>query len=176
MALAVNQRWASLVESLIEKASDLGFDARLYVLNAADYGAPQRRKRGIFMAVRGIDEVPWPPERTHGPHSTTEQPYVTVRDAFEGLDLETTGIEVTTDSDGNQNLHFGRTARPEGHRCTGFVPARIPAPGKGVRRGSQGEALLRRCGRRQAPGPTPQSPDRRSIGVHPPADLSHRAG
>lgn len=82
------------------------------VLNAADYGAPQRRKRGIFMAVRGIDEVPWPPERTHGPHSTTEQPYVTVRDAFEGLDLETTGIEVTTDDDGNQNLHFGRTARP----------------------------------------------------------------
>jgi hypothetical protein len=35
---------------------------------------------------------------------------------------------------------FGRSAEPEGHRCTGSAPARIPAPGKGVRRGSQGEA------------------------------------
>ena len=31
------------------------------VLNAADYGAPQFRRRGIFVAVKGADEVPWPP-------------------------------------------------------------------------------------------------------------------
>jgi len=82
------------------------------VLNAADYGAPQRRRRGIFMAVRGVDQVPWPPERTHGPQSETGQPYVTVRDAFDGLELYPESKEITTDPDGGQDLHFGRTARP----------------------------------------------------------------
>ncbi|NUQ87038.1 MAG: DNA (cytosine-5-)-methyltransferase, partial [Glycomyces artemisiae] len=36
------------------------------VLHAADYGVPQSRRRGIFIAVRGVDEVPWPPPATHG--------------------------------------------------------------------------------------------------------------
>ncbi|WP_081288026.1 DNA cytosine methyltransferase [Mycobacterium colombiense] len=51
------------------------------VLNAADYGVPQRRRRGIFVAVRGSNNcLPWPPAPTHGPESPERRPYRTVRD------------------------------------------------------------------------------------------------
>jgi DNA (cytosine-5)-methyltransferase 1 len=43
-------------------------------LNAAEYGAPQRRIRGIFMAVRDADEVEWPPPVTHGPNAASGTP------------------------------------------------------------------------------------------------------
>ena len=81
------------------------------VLNAAYYGAPQRRRRGIFIAVRGVDQVPWPPERTHGPHSADGQPYITVRDAIAELPLYPETTEIAVD-DGHQDLHFGRSPRP----------------------------------------------------------------
>jgi DNA (cytosine-5)-methyltransferase 1 len=98
---------------LMETDPDLSEYAYNYgVLNAADYGAPQRRRRGIFMAVRGVEQVPWPPERTHGPHSATGRPYVTVRDAFDGLDMYPATNEITANEAGGQDLHFGRTARP----------------------------------------------------------------
>lgn len=82
------------------------------VLNAADYGVPQRRRRGILLAVRGVDEVPWPPPVTHGPNSPDETPYVTVRDAIGDLPLAAHGLEVTVDESGHQDLHFGRSPRP----------------------------------------------------------------
>ncbi|MGY1792799.1 DNA cytosine methyltransferase [Geodermatophilus sp. SYSU D00525] len=78
------------------------------VLNAADYGVPQNRRRGIFMAVRGDKEVPWPPVKTHGPESKDMSPYVTVRDAFEGLDLMPVRTAPGDDGSGGQDLHFVR--------------------------------------------------------------------
>jgi len=60
------------------------------VLNAADYGVPQFRKRGIFVAC--LDgQPPWPPKPTHGPRSEARVPYQTVRDAIGDLPLEPTG-------------------------------------------------------------------------------------
>lgn len=79
------------------------------ILNAADYGVPQTRRRGIFMAVRGVSEVPWPPRPTHGPG--TEQPFLTVRDAIGDLPAETSGFDVEFDRHGRQHLHFGRRPR-----------------------------------------------------------------
>lgn len=81
------------------------------VLNAADYGVPQRRRRGLFLAVRGDHEVPWPPPITHGPNSPTKIPYTTVRDAIEDLPRYPSGTELRQVA-GKQDLHFGRTARP----------------------------------------------------------------
>ena len=78
------------------------------VLNAADYGAPQARKRGIFMAVRGRREVPWPPPPSHGPEG--QNPYVTVREAIGDLPLEAAGFEPSM-ANGDQLLHFGRRPR-----------------------------------------------------------------
>jgi DNA (cytosine-5)-methyltransferase 1 len=78
------------------------------VLNAADYGVPQSRRRGIFMAVQGVDEVPWPPPSTHGPDSPEGTPHVTVRAAFDGLAAMPTRTEPGNDRAGRQDLHFGR--------------------------------------------------------------------
>lgn len=72
------------------------------VLNAADYGVPQRRQRGIFMAVKGKSPVPWPPPRSHGPLSSSGRPFATVRDAIADLPLKPTG----------KDLHVGRNPRP----------------------------------------------------------------
>lgn len=82
------------------------------VLNAADYGVPQRRRRGIFVAVRNVDEVPWPPPVTHGADSPDDTPYVTVRDAIGDLPRKTETTELGVDKDGRQQLHIGRNPRP----------------------------------------------------------------
>lgn len=90
------------------------------VLNAADYGVPQARRRGIFVAVRDAGEydeeghrrLPWPPPATHGPHSPQATPYRTVRDAIGDLPLATEGTEPYVATDGAQHLHFGRTPLP----------------------------------------------------------------
>jgi DNA (cytosine-5)-methyltransferase 1 len=81
------------------------------VLHAADYGVPQARRRGIFMAVRDVAEVPWPPPATHGPSAV--EPYATVRDAIEDLPLSTKGYDPAFDRHGQQVLHFGRRPRKE---------------------------------------------------------------
>lgn len=71
------------------------------VLSAVDYGVPQRRRRGFFMAVQDR-EPDWPPPPTHGPDSPDGTPYVTVRDAIGDLPLEPT----------EENLHISRNPLP----------------------------------------------------------------
>lgn len=81
------------------------------VLNAVDYGVPQRRRRGIFVAVRGRDEVPWPPPPSHGEPSLLAQPYRTVREAIGDLPPQPT-TEGPVMRDGRQDLHIRRNPRP----------------------------------------------------------------
>lgn len=91
------------------------------VLNAADYGVPQRRRRGIMVAVRGI-QVPWPPPRTHGPDSADGAPYRTVRDAISGLSRYPQAMDITVDRGGRQNLHFKRNPRPDSVKRYKAIP------------------------------------------------------
>ena len=83
------------------------------VLRASDYGAPQNRRRGLFIAVRGAEEVAWPPPPTHGPEGSGLLPFRTVRDAIGDLPEATTGYDVSFDAVGDQQLHFGRRPREE---------------------------------------------------------------
>lgn len=83
-------------------------------LNAAEYGAPQRRIRGIFVAVRGISTLAWPPPPTHGPNSPNKQAYASVRNAIGDLPLYPTASEpsITEGPDGvEQELHLKRNPR-----------------------------------------------------------------
>lgn len=82
------------------------------VLNAADYGVPQIRHRGILVAVRDCeDDLPWPPPPVRGSDSPGGRPYATVRDAIGDLPSGTRGTEPYFTDDG-QHLHFGRRPLP----------------------------------------------------------------
>lgn len=106
------QRSAQFAEllHLLETDSELSAYTPAYgVLNAADYGVPQTRLRGILVAVRsGGSELPWPPPPLRGPESPEELPYTTVRDAIEDLPAGTSGYDPCFEEDGGQHLHFGR--------------------------------------------------------------------
>jgi DNA (cytosine-5)-methyltransferase 1 len=67
-----------------ETVEGLGYQIKADVLNAADYGVPQLRRRAIVIGSR-IGEPPWPePTRISGS-------YATVRQALRGLPLEPNG-------------------------------------------------------------------------------------
>ena len=68
--LADGSRWQDVRESLLERATvDLGFQARMAVLDASDYGVPQARRRMFFVGLRNAD--PLRPRRTHGERRET---------------------------------------------------------------------------------------------------------
>lgn len=91
-------QFAKLLE-LLDTDKDLKrYGYAFGVLNAIDYGVPQARKRGILIAVRDMEEVPWPPPATHGPNSAGELLPMTVRDAIADLPAKPT----------DEDLHWGR--------------------------------------------------------------------
>jgi DNA (cytosine-5)-methyltransferase 1 len=77
-ALAVNRRWAGLLEGLRERASQLGYTTSVLLLNASHYGVPQARERMFLVGLRGDGILAAPLE------SSREAP-PTVRDALQGL-------------------------------------------------------------------------------------------
>jgi DNA (cytosine-5)-methyltransferase 1 len=79
-----------------ELAEDLGYAIEEDVLNAADFGVPQRRLRAIVIGVLH-GSVPWP-AATHD-----EDSWVTFREAVAGLSEKPTGL----------NWHRKRSPRPE---------------------------------------------------------------
>jgi DNA (cytosine-5)-methyltransferase 1 len=79
------------------------------VLNAADYGVPQNRRRGILIAVRD-QEMTWPPPPTHGQPDLPE--HRTVSDAISDLVGAPLVDEPEMGRGGAQNLHIRRNPTP----------------------------------------------------------------
>lgn len=103
----VPQLLASAEYEQFRKAAEgeLGFTLRSGVVNAADYGVPQLRRRAIVIGVLdGV--VPWP-EQTHfdptKPIPDGGLPWRTFRDAVDGLSNQPSG----------EKWHLGRNPRPE---------------------------------------------------------------
>ena len=88
-----------------KRVEALGYAVEDDVLNAADYGVPQRRLRAIVLGSRHGD-VSWP-SHTHYEEGTllaaSVQRWRTFRDAVCDLPLEPTG----------ENWHVGRSPRPD---------------------------------------------------------------
>ncbi len=51
-ALAVNNRWSLVRDSLIERSSELGYVTALIVLKASDFGVPQARERMFLVGAK----------------------------------------------------------------------------------------------------------------------------
>ncbi len=73
-----------IVEFLIDSLRDLGYrNATAWLLNAADYGVPQMRRRAFVVGSRSRTPIE-KPRRTHGDDPSLE-PYATLADALSDL-------------------------------------------------------------------------------------------
>ena len=96
-----------------QRVEGIGFHVEGKILNAANYGVPQRRRRAIVIGVRS-GAVPWPRE-THAEKLSTGGPdelWVTFRDAVAGLPLQPD----------QRNWHRSRNPRPQSVRRYKAVP------------------------------------------------------
>jgi DNA (cytosine-5)-methyltransferase 1 len=94
-------------------AEERGFSVDGQVLNAADYGVPQRRRRAIVVGLR--DRIPRLPKTTHAaPEALAlgREPWRTFRDAVSGLPIRPSG----------RDWHNPRNPRPESVRRYKAVP------------------------------------------------------
>ncbi len=131
-------------QAIVQQAQGLGYTVAGRVLNAADYGVPQRRQRAIVIGSRlGEPIFPLPTHAERGAGGRLA--WRTVRDAIGDLPLQPTG----------EDLHFGRnptsTSRlryqqvPEGGNRFDLQRARPDlTPGCWIRKRSGGTDLFGR--------------------------------
>jgi DNA (cytosine-5)-methyltransferase 1 len=102
------------LQRILRRAKKMGFETRASILNAADYGAPQTRKRTLVVGWReAYASAPtWPPIPTHcSPDRQSSLPkWRTVREAIGDLGTPV-GTEIGAHAP--MNLHFGRNPTPK---------------------------------------------------------------
>jgi DNA (cytosine-5)-methyltransferase 1 len=88
--LSPEERLGSAFEAILEEFRNTGYGINWNVVNSADYGAPQKRKRLILLGSREGKKIPLPPTTHASPKSLDaisghKRPWTTLRDAFRDL-------------------------------------------------------------------------------------------
>jgi len=86
--MAQGNAFKSLFESMINGFKKVGYLVLFKILNAADYGVPQKRRRILILGTRNdLNATPRFPEITHSKYNTLEKtaPWITLRDAIGDL-------------------------------------------------------------------------------------------
>jgi DNA (cytosine-5)-methyltransferase 1 len=112
-------------EMIKKRAEKLGFKVSAGVLNSANYGTPQTRKRTVIIAsrIKLGGEPPFPPPETHaapGSKKTNLSPWLTVKDAIGDLGRPI-GNEIGQTPP--LDLHFGRNPTAKSMARYKVVPA-----------------------------------------------------
>ncbi|MCT7573937.1 DNA cytosine methyltransferase [Aliarcobacter butzleri] len=83
------------LEYLIKEIEDLGYKNHDYrIINTADYGVAQTRKRFILIANRTGNIIPWPKPKYYKDPKDWQKPYRTVNEVINDLACETTYCEL----------------------------------------------------------------------------------
>ena len=78
------------LNSLIKKIEKMGYTNHDYkIINTADYGVPQKRKRFILIANRTGNIIPWPKPKYYETPEDWQKPYRSVGEVLTDLDSET---------------------------------------------------------------------------------------
>jgi DNA (cytosine-5)-methyltransferase 1 len=121
----IGPRWRPRFEALLEGLTNLGYDHVWDLVDAADFGVPQRRRRVLVVASRVTR--PMLPTATHAEDPTGRlRRYVTVREAIGSLPALASG-----EKDLDDPYHFARRHSPLALRRLRAVPeggARMDLP------------------------------------------------
>ena len=83
--LMPEEQSGSAIDVILDAFENLGYTMTFFVLNAADYGVPQHRKRLFIIGSRGGTTLRLP-EATHGPPTVEDvKPRKTLRDAIDDI-------------------------------------------------------------------------------------------
>ncbi len=94
------------LEKFIERVNELGYNNYDYkIINTADYGVPQKRKRFIFLANRTGNIIPWPKPKFYSKPEDWEKPYRSINQVLTGLE--------THDSQSKYKNHIPMKHSPE---------------------------------------------------------------
>lgn len=92
----VNLAEGFYLEKFIERVRELGYNNYDYkIINTADYGVPQKRKRFIFMANRTGNIIPWPKPKFYEDPEDWEQPYRSINQVLTGLETDKSQLKYT---------------------------------------------------------------------------------
>lgn len=152
----------TLLQAMVDDGPLKDYDIRFGVLNAADYGVPQRRRRTIVIGSRvGAIELPPPTHSKTGANGLRR--WTTVRDAFDTVPWHTITTQLPdsrttfTDIAGREIIKPGIFKEPDlhfGRRPTQLSLARYDCVPPGGGRFDLPDDLLPRCWRDKPTGTT----------------------
>ncbi|HBD95711.1 MAG: cytosine specific DNA methyltransferase [Parcubacteria group bacterium GW2011_GWF1_40_6] len=128
VAAMLNIHGGTVKNEIIKKFKEIGYETKVHVLLAADYGVPQLRRRAVFIGNRiGIDPEDFFPDKTHGPQK--QRPYVTVAETILDLPKVSAGLgQFESEYAFNKNLtqyqkeRRGKSKKLYNHQATKHDP------------------------------------------------------